>query len=365
MLSSSDGVLFAIDERELIKYPAANERSTYTIPDGVEIIYPEAFAHSKNLKSVTISESVTEIYESAFMCCTSLREITIPKSVIEIDDSAFENCDSLKNVYYLGTRAQWKAVVIGTKNEALTRATVHCIDDPPCDHVWGEWEVVEEATYEKEGLERRACSRCNIEETRAIPKLVRASAIELSESEKTVFVGDTFTITATVKPEDAFNRTVTWSSSDPSIATVDENGTVTAIAKGEAIITAESADGVKAECKVTVEKKVAAIELSESEKTVFVGDTFTITATVKPEDAFNRTVTWSSSDPSIATVDENGTVTAIAKGEAIITAESADGVTAECKVTVEKKDGFFKTLLKIITAPFRAIIYLFKKLFGK
>ena len=281
---SADGVLFAnIEVNFLVTYPAANERSTYTIPDGVEIIYPEAFAHSKNLKSVTISESVTAIYESAFMCCTSLREITIPKSVIEIKDSAFENCDSLKNVYYLGTRAQWKAVVIGTKNEALTRATVHCIDDPPCDHVWGEWEVVEEATYEKEGLERRACSRCNIEETRVIPKLVRASAIELSESEKTVFVGDTFTITATVKPEDAFNRTVTWSSSDPSIATVDENGTVTAIAKGEAIITAESADGVK----------------------------------------------------------------------------------AECKVTVEKKDGFFKTLLKIITAPFRAIIYLFKKLFGK
>ena len=335
---SADGVLFANTEANfLVTYPAAKERSTYTIPDGVEIIYAEAFAHSKNLKSVTISESVTAIYESAFMCCTSLREITIPKSVIEIDDSAFENCDSLKNVYYLGTRAQWKAVVIGTKNEALTRATVHCIDDPPCDHVWGEWEVVEEATYEKEGLERRACSRCNIEETRVIPKLVRASAIELSESEKTVFVGDTFTITATVKPEDAFNRTVTWSSSDPSIATVDENGTVTAIAKGEAIITAESADGVKAECKVTVEKKVAAIELSESEKTVFVGDTFTITATVKPEDAFNRTVTWSSSDPSIATVDENGTVTAIAKGEAIITAESADGVKAECKVTVEKK----------------------------
>ena len=281
---SADGVLFAnIEVNFLVTYPAANERSTYTIPDGVEIIYPEAFAHSKNLKSVTISESVTAIYESAFMCCTSLREITIPKSVIEIKDSAFENCDSLKNVYYLGTRAQWKAVVIGTKNEALTRATVHCIDDPPCDHVWSEWEVVEEATYEKEGLERRACSRCNIEETRVIPKLVRASAIELSESEKTVFVGDTFTITATVKPEDAFNRTVTWSSSDPSIATVDENGTVTAIAKGEAIITAESADGVK----------------------------------------------------------------------------------AECKVTVEKKDGFFKTLLKIITAPFRAIIYLFKKLFGK
>ena len=339
--SSIDGVLFNKDGTELLAYTGGNDRSEYTIPDGV-----------------------TTVCENAFLGCY-IKTLTIPVSVIEIGGSAFENCDSLKNVYYLGTRAQWKAVVIGTENEALTRATVHCIDDPPCDHVWGEWEVVEEATYEKEGLERRACSLCDIEETRVIPKLVRASAIELSESEKTVFVGDTFTITATVKPEDAFNRTVTWSSSDPSIVTVDENGTVTAIAKGEAIITAESADGVKAECKVTVEKKVAAIELSESEKTVFVGDTFTITATVKPEDAFNRAVTWSSSDPSIATVDENGTVTAIAKGEAIITAESADGVKAECKVTVEKKDGFFKTLLKIITAPFRAIIYLFKKLLGK
>ena len=66
-----------------------------------------------------------------------------------------------------------------------------------------------------------------------------------------------------------------------------------------------------------------------------------------------------------ATVDENGTVTAIAEGEAIITAESADGVTAECKVTVEKKESFGKKLLNVITAPFIAIINLFKKLLGK
>ena len=111
--------------------------------------------------------------------------------------------------------------------------------------------------------------------------------------------------------------------------------------------------------------KVDAIELSESEKKLNVGKSFTITATVKPDNAWNRTVTWSSSDPSIATVDENGTVTAIAEGEAIITAESADGVTAECKVTVEKKESFGKKLLNVITAPFIAIINLFKKLLGK
>lgn len=258
--SSVDGVLFNKDKSELSAYPIGNKRSSYTIPDGVE-----------------------KIGKKAFYGCRYIESLTIPVSVAEIEASALGNCYDIRTVYYLGTREQWKEVIIGEDNYMFALVNVHCIDEPPCDHVWGEWKVVEEATYEKEGLERRACSLCNIEETRVIPKLVRASAIELSESEKTVFVGDTFTITVTVKPEDAWNRTVTWSSSDPSIATVDENGTVTAIAKGEAIITAESADGVK----------------------------------------------------------------------------------AECRVTVEKKDGFFKTLLKIITAPFRAIIYLFKKLFGK
>ena len=785
-LWSIDGVLFCEnsgDGNGLLSYPIGNERSTYTVPDSVTSIISFAFAYCKNLKEVTISDSVTETYGAAFMyctsllkvklsnnltkiemwdfySCTSLREITIPDSVVEIGDSAFENCDSLKNVYYLGTRAQWQNVVIGAKNEALTRATVHCIDDPQCNHVWGEWEVIEKATYEKEGLERRACSLCNIEETRVIPKLVKATAIELSDSKKALVVGTSFTITATVKPDDAYNRTVIWNSSNPSVATVDENGNVTAIALGKAVITAESADGAKAECRIIVENenifkyklvpsqtgsessytvtitgykkplsgeitipetiegyevtaigcdafrdcteitsivmpdsvteigsyafsgctslskiilpkglkeiavgifcncsalesisvpegvtvigdfaftncsdlkqvnlpsglitigsyrhsegasfegcsslkeitipdsviiienasfsgcsslkeitipdsvkvigyatfsectnlesvtigsgveqldvdaffkysnapvscrrlanitvspenktyssvdgvllnkdksellaypignkrssytipdgvtkidqkafygcryietltipasvkeiedsalgncydirtinylgtreqwkeviigadnymfalvnvgcaddtrcdhvwgewvvvdaatnekeglekrvcslcsaeetrkipkldivKVTAIELSDSERTATVGTSFTITATVKPDDALNRTIIWSSSDPSIATVDENGTVTAIAEGEAIITAESADGVKAECKVTVEKaKESFGKKLLNVITAPFRAIINLFKKLFGK
>ena len=258
--SSVDGVLFNKDKSELSAYPIGNKRSSYTIPDGVE-----------------------KIVKKAFYGCRYIESLTIPASVAEIEASALGNCYDIRAVYYLGTREQWKEVVIGADNYMFALVNVRCADDSQCRHVWGEWEVVEEATYEKDGLERRACSLCNIEETRAIPKLVRVSAIELSDSEKKLNVGKSFTITATVKPDNAWNRTVTWSSSDPSIATVDENGTVTAIAKGEAIITAESADGVK----------------------------------------------------------------------------------AECKVTVEKKDGFFKTLLKIITAPFRAIINLFKKLFGK
>ena len=260
--SSVDGVLFNKDKSELSAYPIGNKRSSYTIPDGVE-----------------------KIGKKAFYGCRYIESLTIPVSVAEIEASALGNCYDIRAVYYLGTREQWKEVVIGADNYMFALVNVRCADDSQCRHVWGEWEVVEEATYEKDGLERRVCSLCKAEQTRKIPRL----------------------------------------------------GAV----------------------------KVDAIELSESEKKLNVGKSFTITATVKPDNAWNRTVTWSSSDPSIATVDENGTVTAIAKGEAIITAESADGVTAECKVTVEKKESFGKKLLNVITAPFRAIINLFKKLFGK
>ena len=175
--------------------------------------------------------------------------ITAVKFKNSFVNCAFVDCSGMKNIYYLGTQEQWKGVIKQSWDETLT---VHYIDD---GHSWGEWEIIEKATFEKEGLKRRVCSLCNAEETRIIPKLVKATKIDLSHNEKTIIVGKTFTITAIVKPEEASNRTVTWISSDPSIATVDEDGTVTAIAKGEAIITAESADGIKAECRIIVENE--------------------------------------------------------------------------------------------------------------
>ena len=166
--SSVDGVLFNKDKSELSAYPIGNKRSSYTIPDGVE-----------------------KIGKKAFYGCRYIESLTIPVSVKEIEDSALGNCYDIRTINYLGTREQWKEVVIGADNYMFALVNVRCADDSQCRHVWGEWEVIEEATYEKDGLERRVCSLCNIEETRAIPKLVRASAIELSESEKTVFVGKT------------------------------------------------------------------------------------------------------------------------------------------------------------------------------
>ena len=167
---------------------------------------------------------------------------------------------------------------------------------------------------------------------------VSVSGVTLDKTSVSLEVGATLTLTATVSPDNATNKTITWSSSDDAIATVDENGKVTAVAAGTVTITAKAGDKT-AECKVTVSAKVIAVEsitFDESSLSLPVGDSKTLTATVSPENADNKTVTWSSSDEAIATVDENGKVTAVTAGTATIKATANDGseVFGSCAVTV-------------------------------
>ena len=163
-------------------------------------------------------------------------------------------------------------------------------------------------------------------------------SVGLNKTELALEVGKTGTLEAKVEPSDATNKNVTWSSSNSEVATVD-NGVVTAVSAGEAIITVTTEDGAKtATCKVTVNAPqtvpVTGVTLDKAELTLEKGSTGTLTATVAPQNATNNTVTWSSSNPEFATVD-NGVVTAVSAGEAIITVTTEDGSkTATCKVTV-------------------------------
>ena len=159
----------------------------------------------------------------------------------------------------------------------------------------------------------------------------------MSPNKWTGKVGETITITATLRPKTAIDKTLTWSSSNETVATVDQSGKVTAVALGEAVITAASSNPeVSATCKVTVvPTAVSAITLNPTEWSGEVGESFTITATVAPEAATDKTLRWTSSNEAVAKVDANGKVTAIALGEATITvATSNPEVTATCKVKV-------------------------------
>ena len=162
---------------------------------------------------------------------------------------------------------------------------------------------------------------------------ILAESISLDKTELTLTIGVSEKLTATVLPEDVTDKTVTWSTSDAAIATVDNEGNVTAVAVGEATITATCGDKT-ATCKVTVNPILAeSITLDKTELSLTIGETEKLTATVLPEDVTDKTVTWSTSDAAIATVDNEGNVTAVAVGEATITATCGDK-TATCKVTV-------------------------------
>ena len=173
-------------------------------------------------------------------------------------------------------------------------------------------------------------------------KAVGVTEVTLDKTELTLTEGETETLTATVKPDNADNRKVTWSSDKTEIATVDGAGKVTAVKPGEAVVTVTTEDGGKtATCKVTVKAKtvsVTEVTLDKTELTLTEGETETLTATVRPDNADNKKVKWSSDKTDVATVDGTGKVTAVKAGEAVITVTTEDGgKTATCKVTVKAK----------------------------
>lgn len=163
-----------------------------------------------------------------------------------------------------------------------------------------------------------------------------ATSVELDFTGITLNAGKTKTLVATVKPTTASDRSVTWKSSNKSVATVSSKGVVTAVASGTANITATSGDGnAVVTCKVTVTQPATGVSLSAKSAKVAIGKTTTLTATVKPDNAYNKAVTWKSSNTAVATVSETGVVKGIKAGTAKITATTSDNkFTATCTVTV-------------------------------
>ena len=167
---------------------------------------------------------------------------------------------------------------------------------------------------------------------------VAASGISLDKPALSLVVGDTEVLTAAVMPADATDKTVTWTSSDTAVATV-ENGIVTAKKAGTAVVIATTSNGKTASCTVTVSVPTVddtGVTLNKTELSLSVGGSATLTATVTPANATVKTVTWRSSDALVITV-KNGVVTAVGVGTATVTVTTSNGKTAICTVTVKEK----------------------------
>ena len=198
----------------------------------------------------------------------------------------------------------------------------------------------------------------NISSTTHIKVVILPTGVEVPETLSLELNGEaTKALGAKMTPEDATDVKLAYVSSDESVVTVDESGNVTAVGVGECTITttivadttatAEDAgvdsemlvvpENAKAETKVTVGKAIESITLDSNEGVLTVGNTHTIKATVFPEDATDKAVTWESSDESIATVDAEGNVTAKGTGNVTIMAVNSDGdVSADYALTVNK-----------------------------
>ena len=250
-------------------FNACSSLTSITIPSNVTNIGYGAFNYCSRLTSITIPDGVTSIEEFVFFGCKRLTTITIPSSVTNIGDCGFKLCEALSDVYYSGTKDNWNSINIGSDNECLKSATIHCSDGD-------------------------------------IISTVLPTGISLNKTSVSLAVGASETLSASLTPSNVTDKTVTWTSSDESVVTVD-NGKITAVKAGTATITVETGNGKKATCEVTV------IGLSNIDTTFYKGNTTTLKT-------FGLTgkITWKSSKKSVATVSSKGKVTAKKSGTAYI-----------------------------------------------
>lgn len=220
--SSQNGVLFNKEKTILLCYPAGKTDENYIVPATVHTIVSSAFTSNSFLKNVTVSDKINKIDGFTFSYDINLTSITIPNSVTDICKGAFFRVDNLKDVYYSGSQEEWLGINIDYSsqpyshdNEALKNATIH---------------------YNSTGPEK--------------PDTIPVTGITLDKTALTMEVKTTAQLKATVLPADT-TSTISWTSSNEQVATVDNTGKVTALTKGTATITAV-ADGIKAECVVTV-----------------------------------------------------------------------------------------------------------------
>ncbi len=184
-----------------------------------------------------------------------------------------------------------------------------------------------------------------------VVKEVKVTKIEVTTDKKSIVVGETAKVTAKVTPDEASNKAYTWSSSDNNIATVDANGVATAKKAGTVTITATASDGSKVTGSVTITVtnkivKVTGINVTAPNGTSMkTGTKQTLKANITPTDVTDKSVTWSSSNPTAVKVNlTTGEIEAVGEGEAVITATANDGSGVKGTIKITVKDEYVVTL---------------------
>lgn len=299
------------------------------LPDAIETIEFEAFSGTSFLPdTLYLPKSLTLYYTTAFPVKDG-QVVIIPESVSKIDNTyktysntfnTWTTWDHIKstNSYYWIMKCLTPPSVTYKHIECLRNSTIFI---PHNSY----------ASYSSKAPFSRA-------------KLIEAKIVEsvnVTPKQATIIVGKNTNLNVRVQPLDAEDVSVSWTSSDPSIAIVSEDGLVSANSPGKAAIYAISNNNpdIKDVCEVTVIQPVSGISLNEKEIELIEDEVKKLNVTIIPANASNKDVNWTSSDVSVAMVSPDGTVYAIKPGQATIMATTVDGgFVALCKITVTAKD---------------------------
>ena len=280
--------------------------TSITIPNGVKEIGSYVFDGCEMLATVTFGNGIAEIPNNTFSNCPALNNVVIPYGVTEIGSSAFANCTGLTSITIPRTVTSIETNAFSYKD----RMTIYGVP----------------GTY--------AETFANTNGFTFVPQENAATSVALNVTELTINDNQEYQLTLTIEPPN-FTDAIDWKSSNTEIVTVTQDGLIEGRSIGTATIKV-TVGNQSASCKVTVVQPVTSISLNKTSLSLDALETYQLTATAKPSDAYNTKVIWSSSAPEIASVDENGLVTAHKKGTATITATAADGNGAKrnCTVTV-------------------------------
>ena len=320
-----------------------------------EKAYYSPFYRNTSLRSVVITDLEEEISSSEFFGCTNLNNVKIGDGVSSIGSRSFSGCSSL-NSFSFGSNVNSIGAEAFSDCTALTHLESRAGTPPTCGsqalddiNKWTCKLIVPQGYLEAYQSADQWKEFFFIEEGEPIP--VPITGLSLNKRNTSFYISESDTLTVIYTPENTSVREIKWSSSDESIATVDNNGVVTGKKGGVAniIVRSVSNPDIFASCTVTV--RWPSITLNKTSTAFPLGYRDSLIVFFTPESTINKEVEWSSSDETIAVVDENGVVTGKAKGTVTITIKYVlnPEITASCEVTVQGPNIIFAdTVVKAI-----------------
>ncbi len=328
---SNSGVLFSKNNTKLICYPSGNTTATYTIPSGVTSIAESAFESSVNLKKIVMNAGLTVIDTAAFRNCTALTEadFTAASGLTTIGDSAFAGCTKLTEAVLPGSVTRLGAAAfLGcmsmtglTIGDQITEIGISALPENNEDFVvychynsaaWN-YAVQNEVAHSD-------------------PSRIEATAAVISGETQIMTRGSTQQLTLAIEPANASETNVVWYADSDILLVTD--GFVSALSSGTATVYAVLENGVKATYEIEVAVPVLSISDEQTEYELGVGHDITLAPVLLPAAAIERALVWTSGNPDIAAVDENGTVTGVNQGQTTITAVTESGLSLTYDFTV-------------------------------